>query len=105
MSNSKPNKLPEDLDLNNCGKVLTVGELLNYIEESNLSPESPVLIQRVEDVYFSQYGWKVHYKADDTTLINEDGSFHKPTMEQYIPAMTCCDYFDEENVLFINLHF
>jgi hypothetical protein len=91
---------------------LTVAELLNFIQENNIPPDAPVLIQRVEDKYYEGFdvsgmrgpggiipegtksnGWKVYPKEQGTG----------PT--QYSPAWSCVYYREDKEILFIDLHY
>lgn len=73
---------------------LTVGELKDFLSKSNLSDDSKVLCQRVTDYYFEERGWGVYTKDND---------YLGPS--QYIPAFSCLTYKNDENILFIDLHY
>ena len=94
---------------------LTVGGIKNFIEKHQLPDDAPVVAQRVEDCYFEGVdisgmrgadigggiypegsraeGWKIYSKKSD---IGET---------EYIPVWCCVKYRDEDNVLFLNLHY
>lgn len=38
-------------------KNMTVGYLLNFIKENNISDDAIILTERVKDVYYDKYGW------------------------------------------------
>ena len=84
---------------------LTVGELKKFLEETNLPDNSPVLIQRVEDFYYEKWGWGVYMKENENSFSNEKGEIVKESLTQYHPAFSCAFYKDEDNILFINLHY
>jgi hypothetical protein len=81
------------------GYYLTVGDLKKFLAESNLPDDAKILSQRVEDIYFEKHGWKTYNKKN----------FHFPDEEiydnQYIPVFSCLQYKDEEDLLFLNLHY
>lgn len=82
----KPTYLSEDLAFDQVDRMpltLTVGALRRIISESNLSDDSIVFIERVEDVYFGPDGWK--------TLKVENSLFD--WMDEFIPAT----FSNEEN--------
>ncbi len=114
---------------------LTVGDLLKFIEENQIPMTAPVMIQRVEDVYYKNHGWGVylkkgeHYRDSERTnqLMNEEidrrlkgeepnfPNIENPAkyivdtdaemMEQYHPAWSGCRYGDDTDMLFIDLHY
>lgn len=98
-------------ELMKCQSALTVGRLKEFLEKSNLPDDSPVLIQRVEDYYYESCDWGVyvkraeHYydmKEHDHTLTEDELFKYK---EQYHPAFSCVKYNDEDDILFIDLHY
>jgi len=72
---------------------LTVGGLQAFIKEHNLPENAPVVIQRIEDIYYKKHGWDVYPKP---------GEFG---MDEYTMASCCVYYPDDADVLFINLHY
>lgn len=92
----------EELNNTNC---LTVGELKKFLNEYKLPDDAKVVIQRIEDVCYEKYGWGVYLKEGEQTRKNDDGDVDKNTMEQYHPAWSCVKYNDENDVLFIDLHY
>jgi hypothetical protein len=114
---------------------LTVGDLLKFIEENQIPVTAPVMIQRVEDVYYENHDWGVylkkgeHYRNSermnqlmneeiDRRLRGEEPNFPKienpakyivdndeSSMEQYHPAWSGCRYGDDTDMLFIDLHY
>lgn len=94
MSLKNVNKLTkEDLVKYKYNQHLTVGDLKRWLASTNLPNDSLVMVQRVEDVYFEKHGWKVLPKEC------ENG----PT--QYVPAWCCVKYNDEEDLMFIEMHY
>ena len=53
---AKKSKTAEEIK-NSKIEYLTVGKLLAYIKENNISNDALVLIQRIEDIYFEENGW------------------------------------------------
>jgi len=111
---------------------LTVGRLEKFIKEHELTPDSIVVVQRVEDFYYEQNKWGVYLKegeaAHSCKSWNEDitgeyldakryprlaGKELKPfteqqikqSMEQYQPVWSCVRYNDDKDVLFLDLHY
>lgn len=80
---------------NNYDYYLTVGKLKKFLEETELSDDAKVLIERVEDVYFEKHGWETYPKPN---IIIGDLENH------YVPAFSCLKYDDDEH-LFIDLHY
>lgn len=53
-------KSKSDLILSNFPDV---GYLKRYIENNNLPDDAILLVERVEDIYYEQYGWKTFKKT------------------------------------------
>jgi hypothetical protein len=101
----KINEITKD-DLNSkYDNFLTVGKIKDFLNKYNLPNNAKVFIQRVEDIYYEKNGWSVLLKVDDFTVKDENGNFIKETMEQYTPAWDCVKYNDENDILFIDLHY
>lgn len=113
---------------------LTVGSLKKFLADNpDLSDDAPVLVERIEDLYFEKNGWSVYLKEGEhyhnCKSMNEnmrdeierrargetpqygmeDPSKYikEPTeedMNQYIPTWCCVKYKDED-ALFIDLHY
>jgi len=115
----------------------TVGDLKKHIEKHNIPDDAPVVVQRVEDVYYDKHGWKTylkkgehywntvhfnenmaeeilrrergeepHYSMEDPSkFINSDPDFLEQMMEQYSPVWCAVYYKDDENILFLDLHY
>ena len=95
---------------------LTVGQIKEFIEKHNIPDDALVLTQRVEDEYF-EGGIDISGMrgADSETGIWPEGSrsgewgvYLKESdqgEQQYSPAWCCVKYRDEEDLLFINLHY
>lgn len=92
MSLKPVNKLTKE-DLAGYVHNLTVGQLKFWLANTDLPDDSLVMVQRVEDVYFEKYGWEVLPKEGD----------NGPT--QYVPAWCCTKYNDEDNLMFIEMHY
>ena len=111
---------------------LTVGRLEKFIKEHELAPDSIVVVQRVEDIYYENHKWGVYLKEGEDTYHckswNEDirgeyldakryprlvGKELKPftdeeirkSMVQYHPIFSCVRYNDDKDVLFLDLHY
>ena len=117
-----------------CG--LTIGELKKFLEENkDLPDDSPILVERVEDKYFSNNGWGVYLKEGD--FYNQTKNFNENMLKeielrkkgeeseyesiedpnkyiteltddlkvQYFPTWCCVRYNDEDNILFIDCHY
>lgn len=122
----------EDLKKLNMGHGLTVGRLKQFLNKYQLPDDAPVLIQRIEDMYYEKHDWGVYLKEGEHTHYckswNEDikcefldakkypklvGEELKPftdkqikdSMEQYHPAFSCVQYNDDKDILFIDLHY
>ena len=112
---------------------LTVGDLKEFIKENNLPDTAPVMIQRVEDVYYEKHNWQLYLKNNENTqtmtehnkkvlsgeylnkydypLMNEvflklytEENF-KNAKSQYTPAWSGVYYSDDKDMLFIDLHY
>lgn len=120
-------------DLKVYSDHLTVGKLKAFLEKYQLPDDAPVLIQRVEDIYFDKHSWGVYLKESDTTYFArkhnkdiDDGKFldkeqfpdfhishitktseeqMKEYMDQYHPAWACAYYKDDKDILFISSHY
>lgn len=112
---------------------LTVGKLKEFLDKNKLPDDAIVVVQRVQDVYYEKHHWGVYLKKGFHTYNfekrNEDiksGKYFdkdnypnikkenlvpmteeelKETMEQYHPAFCCVNYKDDEDILFIDLHY
>lgn len=100
---------------------MTVGELKEFISERNINDDAKILVQRVEDIYYEKHNWAVYKKGGDVyqraLLFNKDieknkfSSLKKVSEEEleslkdeYTPAW-CCVYYNDEDNLFIDLHY
>jgi hypothetical protein len=132
-NNTTPKEYSKEELKNQKDFYLTVGELKKFIEKNNLKDESIVLIQRVEDVYYQKHGWKIYLKENEQSdflkrhnqkiesgeYLNKENypeleSKHitpateqeiKEAMNHYHPAFSCVKYHDEQDFLFIDLHY
>jgi len=92
-------------ELNSYEHYLTVGGLKEFCDKHKLPDSAKVVIQRVEDVYYEEYGWGVYLKECEHTVKDSDGIIVKSSLEQYHPAWCCVNYEGEKNILFIDLHY
>jgi len=128
-----PNQISEEKLKNGFEFYLTVGKLKQFIEDNNLPDDAKVMIQRVEDKYYDNHNWGSYLKKgehyhyalqhnkdiengkylnkEEYPNINEDNLIPyteeelKGSMEQYHPAFCCVYYKDDEDLLFIDLHY
>lgn len=102
---------------------LTVGKLKKFLEKNEVPDTAPVVVQRIYDMYFQKHGWKSYLKEDEHTYYfrqrnkeiesgAEPDKFRKLseeelklTMSQYHPAFCCTSYKDDQEILFIDLHY
>ncbi len=120
-------------ELKNYTHFLTVGKLKEFLNKHQLPDDARVVVQRVEDVYYEEHNWGVYLKEGENTYQsrqwNEDiekGKYLdkeqypnikvenlkpnteeqiKESMEQYHPVWSCVRYNDDEDVLFLDLHY
>lgn len=88
------NRTTKEELLNGTFPCMTVGRLLDFIQENNVPREAIVLCERVEDVYFEEHGWKVYEKVND----NGDTEYHK----MWGPVLY---RGDEKDFLFLDAHY
>ena len=91
--------------INRYQYYLTVGRLKEFLNEHNLPDNAIVVIQRVQDVYYEKHNWGVYLKEGEHTFKDEEGNIVKESLEHYHPAWCCVKYKDEDDVLFIDLHY
>jgi len=84
---------------------LTVGDLKAFLSKYDLPDNAKIMIQRVEDVYYEKHNWAVYLKEGEHTFKGNDGNNFKDSMEQYHPAWSCVRYKDDNDLLFIDLHY
>lgn len=84
---------------------LNVGDLKAFLNKHNLPDDGLVMAQRVEDCYYKKYGWGVYLKEGEHTFKDNKGNIIKESLEQYTPAFCCVKYNDENEHLFIDLHY
>jgi len=90
---------------NSYDDYLTVGDLKEFLYKHNLPNNAKVVVQRIEDVYYEKHSWGVYLKEGDQTFRDDKGNVVKESLEQYHPAWCCVKYKDEDDVLFIDLHY
>jgi len=111
---------------------LTVGGLKKFIEKHNMSDDSIIVVQRIEDFYYENNHWSVYLKEGEHAYWcrqwNKDIESGKyldvdkypnmkeeslklfteeqirQSMEQYHPIWSCVHYKDDKDVLFLDLH-
>jgi hypothetical protein len=98
---------------------MTVGQLRKSLD--GLPDDMPVLYQRIEDLYFENYGWvgeqllwenfRVSPKwleemsdEEKSRLKIIEGVAYMPSFSEYIPAFSAYKHPDEE-VVVINAHY
>lgn len=94
----------EDLK-NGYNYFLTVGDLKEFLDKHKLPDTAKVLIQRVEDFYYQKNNWGVYLKEVEHSSKDENGNIIKESLEQYHPAFCCVKYLDEDDILFIDMHY
>ena len=82
-----------------CKHSLTAGELIDFIYDNHIPFHAPVLVQRIEDAYYKRNGWSV-YPKDQQSFEDEI-----PFQTYYSQAWACARYKDDQDVLFIDLHY
>jgi len=102
-------------DLERFRDSLTVGRIKEFIKKHDIPDDALILIQRVEDEYFDGYDISGMRGADTKTGIYPEGSKSEGwgvylkkqdgMEEQYCPAFCCVNYQDEDDLLFIDLHY
>ena len=123
----------EELKKYSNGHCLTVGRLKEFLNKYDFPDDAPVVIERVQDVYYEKNGWDVYLKPNEHTEYAEqwnrdiesgkylDKSQYplmeeemlipyteeeiKNSMSQYHPAWSCVHYEDDKDILFIDLHY
>jgi enoyl reductase-like protein len=105
INTEQPIKETTKEDLLKSKMVLTVGDIKKHIEKYNLSDDTIVLLERIEDRYFENHGWSVYLKEGDSTITDKNGCIIKDTMVQYHTAHCCVLYNDDKEFLFIDSHY
>jgi len=123
-------KLPSKLtkqDLNNLtskSQYLTVGKLRDYLTKSELPDDAPVIMQRIEDMYFDTGNWEVYYldgeQYQGAVNVNnniDNGEYERKDLkkisdadleqlkDQYIPVFDIGSIHSENDILFIDAHY
>lgn len=99
------NEISKEELTNEYDHFLTVGVLKKFLNKHNLPESAKVVVQRIEDVYYEKHKWGVYLKEGEHTFKDNDGKVVKNSLEQYHPAWSCVKYNDEDDVLFIDLHY
>lgn len=115
---------------------LTVGDIKEWFAmHPNLPDDAPILVERIEDMYFDKIGWGVYLKEGEVAWnirnmnrnmkeeisIRERGEeWEYPHVEdpskfiveitdehmtQYHPLWSCVRYNDEDGIMFIDAHY
>lgn len=116
------------------GHYLTVGRLKEFLEEHReLSDDAIVVVERVEDVYYEKHGWTSYMEKGDAWYYNQRWNddidsgkyldkdqypnikesdlvkFTDEQMEesktQYHPIWCCVKRKDDDEILFLDLHY
>ena len=124
----------EDLDKYKEVGYLTVKDLREFLKNNpDLSDDNLVMVERVENIYFEEHNWGVYKKdnhiSHNAQLFNEkldrgiyDDMDEYPLMtseikekfsseeienlqSEYLPAWGIGRHFDEDNLVFIRLHY
>lgn len=99
-------------DLLKYKDYLTVGKLKEFIDKYNLSDNSLILVERVEDIYYDKHNWGsylkkgyMYYIALKYDIFAKKENDLKEHMTQYHPIF-CAEYYDDDkDILFLNLHY
>lgn len=91
--------------INQYQDYLTVGDLKNFLNKHNLPDNAKVVVQRIEDIYYEKHNWGLYLKEGEHVLKDEQGNIIKESLEQYHPAWCCVKYNNEDDVLFIDMHY
>ena len=106
--------MPRDLTKEEImqGHNMNVGQLKKFLAECRLPDDAKILVQRVEDVYFNENNWGVYRKEGEETAwlkklknIPVTEETIKSSMEQYHPAWWAGTYKDDNDFLYIDLHY
>lgn len=121
-------KLPEILSKEDVIEKhrFTVGQLLDFIERNNIPEDAPILVQRIEDHYYDNNHWGVYlkkgegyhdafshnkqrqdlerypYLKDSSDYTEEEIEL---TKDQYSPIHGPVFYKDDNDILFLDLHY
>lgn len=89
-----PRVMPREELVTKYKHHLCVGQLLDFIEDNQISKDAIIVSQRIEDSYFEQRSWDVYEKKQDTGIT------------QYHPIWSPVAYKDEgNNILFLDSHY
>lgn len=102
-------------DVLNFKYTLTVGQLRKFIEKHNISDDAPILVQRIEDVYFDKHNWPTYRKHtfESTMMIDSWNECNEAKLSEaecegyksdYIPTNQPVYHKDDKEILFIDLH-
>lgn len=89
----------------NYQHYVTVGRLKQHIVMFNIPDTAKIMIERVEDRYYNHNNWGVYFKRGDHTIKDQYGNIIPSTLTQYTPAWSCVKYSDDNDLLFIDLHY
>lgn len=101
----------------------TVGDLKKFLLFNNIPDDAPILVQRVEDSYYEDLGWKTYKKEAEASealkrlnnlIDNNEVEWKGPkfTEEQiknarteYTPVWCPVFYKEDPEILFLDLHY
>lgn len=94
------------------GHNLTAGDIVNFIAKHGIPHTAPVVIQRIEDKYFEGIDISGLSSAKGILPPGSKSTPWRPYLKmqnglptQYIPAFSCVYYKDDEDILFIDIHY
>lgn len=94
-------------EIRNSEYVLSVGELMKFIEKNGISPDYKIVYERIEDSYFEKEdnGWAV-LSVENNHPMFKDVKHDEKYNDEFIPARTCSIRNDDERgILFIITHY
>lgn len=109
---------------------MTVGRLREFLDDTKLPDDAIVVIERVQDVYYEKHNWGAYLHENDHTRhmrhfnrciengtvkdifdgIEDDTKPYteeeiKDAMTQYHPAWCAWERNDDDQIMFIDLHY
>jgi hypothetical protein len=81
-------------ELEGGGLIGTVGQLLDFIAEHNIPHDAKILVERIDDRYYAELGWRT-YKKPNMDI--------PETVDEFTPIFGPAKYGDEKHLfLFLN---